>query len=282
MASIDCIDHAVINVKYGMDEAASLFSGLGFSLTPRGFHSHGSLNHLMIFGNDYLELIGVPEGKTIERQDLINAPIGVNGIVFKSNNINKSFTKIKKIGFSGMPPKTLSRSIDIDGKQKTARFQTVTVRNGVFPGGRVYYCQHDTPELVWRPEWQTHPNGVTGILGLTTVTYNTNLEAERFATLLNSEVKTNDVSSCCITLNNFHLTILDPDEYAVRYGKLASRMKARSSIFGAIIFTTDALPTLNKLLYNLDGIITDYCPNRTIVYLEAYNTLLEFRCAKPV
>jgi hypothetical protein len=29
--------------------------------------------------------------------------------------------------------------------------------------GRVYFCQHFTPELVWRPEWQSHPNGALAL-----------------------------------------------------------------------------------------------------------------------
>ena len=82
------LDHAVINVKYDMDGAVQLFKKLGFSMTPRGFHSHGSMNHLMVFENDYLELIGIPEGKMIERQDLMDAPVGTNGIVFKTRSIH--------------------------------------------------------------------------------------------------------------------------------------------------------------------------------------------------
>ena len=52
------LDHAVINVGVNMDAAEVLFTNLGFKLTPRGFHSTGSINHLAMFGADYLELIG--------------------------------------------------------------------------------------------------------------------------------------------------------------------------------------------------------------------------------
>ena len=49
------LDHIAINVKENMDEAYKLFSELGFRLTPRGYHSLGSINHSMVFTNDYLE-----------------------------------------------------------------------------------------------------------------------------------------------------------------------------------------------------------------------------------
>ena len=56
------LDHIAINVKENMDEAYKLFSELGFTLTPRGYHTLGSINHSMVFKNDYLELIGTPKG----------------------------------------------------------------------------------------------------------------------------------------------------------------------------------------------------------------------------
>ena len=52
------LDHVVINVKDDMDLAQLVFSNLGFTLTPRGYHTLGSINHLMMFGSDYMELIG--------------------------------------------------------------------------------------------------------------------------------------------------------------------------------------------------------------------------------
>ncbi|HET7133675.1 MAG TPA: VOC family protein, partial [Gammaproteobacteria bacterium] len=50
------IDHAVIVVR-DLDAAAARFRELGFTLTPRGFHSIGSQNHCIMFGSTYLELL---------------------------------------------------------------------------------------------------------------------------------------------------------------------------------------------------------------------------------
>ena len=49
MSSLARLDHAVINVHMAMDKAESCFQELGFTVTPRGYHSLGSINHLMIF-----------------------------------------------------------------------------------------------------------------------------------------------------------------------------------------------------------------------------------------
>src|SRR5438876_3128607 len=79
---VPSLDHVVINARDDMDAAAAIYRRLGFRLTPRGFHSLGSTNHLAMFATDYLELIAVPRGATSGRLDLLDWPAGLNGLVF--------------------------------------------------------------------------------------------------------------------------------------------------------------------------------------------------------
>ena len=80
------LDHVVINARDDMDRAADIYRRLGFTLTERGYHSLGSINHLAMFGTDYLELIAVPKGATTGRMDLLTFPFGLNGLVFGSED----------------------------------------------------------------------------------------------------------------------------------------------------------------------------------------------------
>ena len=80
------LDHVVINARDDMDRAADIYRRLGFTLTERGYHSLGSMNHLAMFGTDYLELIAVPKGATTGRMDLLTFPSGLNGLVFGSED----------------------------------------------------------------------------------------------------------------------------------------------------------------------------------------------------
>ena len=276
MASTDKLDHTVINVKYDMDTAEALFGKLGFTLTPRGYHSHGSMNHLMMFGTDYLELIGIPEGKEIERKDLMDAPLGINGIVFKTGNVDDIFARLEGAGFAGDPPRAFHRPVDIDGGQKDAKFRTVTVRGDVFPGGRVYYCEHGTPELVWRPEWQAHQNGVTAMPEFVNVAEDTDGEAARFAALLDTEVGMDGNGARMAALDGCRITTLAPDQYAARYGELASAMNGRAAIFGALVFATADLTALNDCVDGLDNVRADRFPGRTVVRIDDYDAVLEF------
>ncbi len=47
------LDHLVINSHFALDDSAKLFADLGFHLTPRGYHSLGSINHLIMFEHHF-------------------------------------------------------------------------------------------------------------------------------------------------------------------------------------------------------------------------------------
>jgi hypothetical protein len=152
------LDHIVINTLRGMDGAAGIFAALGFSLTPLGRHSLGSINHLMMTPGPYLELVGVPDTGR-QRQDVLDSPFGLNGLVLRSNGADETYARLRDAGFPASAPSTFSRPVKIDGAAVEARFRTVRLPVAAFPEGRVYFCQHLTPDYVWREEWFDHANG---------------------------------------------------------------------------------------------------------------------------
>ena len=55
------IDHVLIAVK-DLKQTADVFNNLGFTVTPEGLHpGRGSRNRLVVFENDYLELISITD-----------------------------------------------------------------------------------------------------------------------------------------------------------------------------------------------------------------------------
>src|SRR5213075_1715798 len=56
------IDHVIIGVR-DLERARMGWTRLGFTLTPRGRHlGWGTANYCIMFGHDYLELLGIVEG----------------------------------------------------------------------------------------------------------------------------------------------------------------------------------------------------------------------------
>jgi hypothetical protein len=259
-----------------MEDAYAIFSALGFYLTPRGYQSLGSINHLAMFGTDYLEIVGLPSDGSGSRPDLDNASVGINGLVFKSDDAEATYAYLQAVGLEGPTPIEASRPVEINGQVKTASFRNVNVRSGVFEGGRVYFCEHRTPELVWRPEYQHHQNGVTEVEQFTIVSSEPAAVASNYAKLLDREVVSSG-DDLLVKMDGMELLIQSPTAYGVRYGNLVSPVKNRSTMFGALRFRTPDLSLLRSRLHMIEQpLLVTLEENRIIVRLPEFDTLLEF------
>ena len=184
----------------------------------------------------------------------------------------RKFFVIQNANFHGEVPKSFSRPVNLDNETYQANFQTVTVRSEIFAGGRVYFCEHGTPELIWRPEWQSHSNGAEAIPEIIVVSSMPYNEADDFAKLLNGK---NIVGQ--VIFDGGKITVLSKTQYSERYGTLASSMRNRDSIFGGLIFQTNNRDHLNGMLHNgLDGVETQIEKLRTLVRISAFDALIEF------
>lgn len=164
-APVPRLDHAVINVADRLDQASAQFRRLGFQLTERGHHSLGSSNHLAVFGDNYLELLGFEPGRGELRQDLWQSPPGLSGLVWKTGDAGAVWRYLESQDLDGEPPACFSRPVFLpDGTEDQARFHTVRLRPTLIANGRSFFCQHETPHAVWQDAWRQHPNGVTDIV----------------------------------------------------------------------------------------------------------------------
>src|ERR1700758_1633752 len=94
---VPTLDHVVINARDDMDRAADIYRRLGFTLTPRGYHTLGSMNHLAMFGTDYLELIAAPPGDT-QRPEIMETAEGLNGLVFGTEDSAATYAALQQAG----------------------------------------------------------------------------------------------------------------------------------------------------------------------------------------
>ncbi len=158
-------DHAVITVGARMDAAVDLFAGLGFHVSERGWHTLGSINHLIVLESTYIELLGLPADRSDARPELRDAPEGLNALVFRSDDADETRAQVVARGATLGPVQQFSRPVRIDGVDGDAVFRTVRAPADASPAGRLYFCQHLTPELVWLASRQAHPNGAAELVG---------------------------------------------------------------------------------------------------------------------
>jgi hypothetical protein len=275
------LDHLVINTHFEMNAAHDIFAQLGFTLTPRGRHSLGSINHLMVFENDYLELIGLPSDGGSLRKEVLESPVGIDGLVFQTSDAAHTHQLLQANGLAVQPVQAFSRPVELDGIVSEARFETVRFEPGQFNAGRLYYCKHFTPDLVWRKEWQAHPNGVNKLAALLIVCESPQQEATHYVAAAGGFAVVGANGEYRVRGVHYSLVFVTDAQYAECYGSLTCVGGKRSSFFGAIALQTSSLAPLRKALKRMqkNGLLTvtwHEQPGRIAVQMPGFNTLLEF------
>lgn len=156
-------DHAVV-VCGDLDAAAANWRALGFTLTPRGYHTLGSQNHCIMLARDYLELLHVtaPSPSRQYYWDAQQRGDGCAAMSCKSRDAFATAARLRAAGYKTSDPIEFSRPVRLDdGSEHPATFRVTALDDA--PGARYFVCEHRTPELLWRPEWLAHANGATAI-----------------------------------------------------------------------------------------------------------------------
>jgi len=272
------LDHIAINVRENMDEAYKLFSDLGFTLTPRGYHSLGSINHSMVFKNNYLELIGTPRGKPVTRPELKKAEIGINGLVFKSDNIKKTYQHLVNMRLSNFPPRYFSRPVEINGIEREAKFETVSIKDNIFKAGRVYFCNHLTPNLVWIPDYKSHKNNVLGITEITVIDSNPLSVLKNIYKITDNIKIDKQENFITVKTDDVKLILCDEKYFKERYNNFADEINLRKEMFGSLTLKTSSMLFLRKINpTNFLNILKYEDKNKIQIFLKDYNLILEFK-----
>jgi hypothetical protein len=174
-------DHAVLNLHYDLDSGQDLFSSLGFDVAPRSYHTLGSMNHLVVFDTNYIELIGLDRGNPNPRRELLDWPIGLNGLVIGSDAIEATRARLRSDKLPVLEVKSFSRPVEVGGIVGEARFRTVHLDPNFFRASRLYFCEHLTPDLVWNRAFMQHPNTAHCLSRLWVVAEDPELQASNLA-----------------------------------------------------------------------------------------------------
>jgi hypothetical protein len=251
------LDHAVINVMGKLDEAAAQYGRLGFQLTGRGHHTLGSSNHLAIFGENYLELLGYLPGNETKRADLWTHPAGLTGLVFKSVDPDLVFAALQERGVPTAEPMSFSRPVSLPAGAQDARFRVVRVSGDEVQNGRTFFCHHDTPELVYRGEWRAHPNGAIDIV--------------EFVIASNAPRRT-----AALYERMFGLPLLEPQAVAERYAGAALVSPDGSDRMVALTFKVSSLNTPRAVFDAARIEYKVYAEGIVVSHADAANVALGF------
>lgn len=187
------VDHVAHFVPH-IDAASVALERAGFILTPFSAQSHrpepggplvpaGTGNRCVMLKRGYLEFL-TPTGDTPVANQLraaIQRYVGVHLVALGTAAAEQDHARLAKAGFSPLPPLALQRQIGTESGEDTARFSVVRVPPGTMAEGRIQYCQHHTPHLVWQQRWLTHPNRATALNGVLLCVADPQEAAQRYA-----------------------------------------------------------------------------------------------------
>jgi len=275
-SSLPALDHVVADVHDRMDEAVDLYRGLGFQMTPRGKHTLGSINHLAIFESNYFELLGFEQGASEVRADIMRFPIGLNGLVFQSDDSAATYAQMTGNGVPVQEPLEFFRPVDLgDGKRENARFRVVRLPPGTISGGRLYFCHHFTRHLVWRDEWRHHANGATNIAAVTMVAPDPAATAKIFRRMFGEAAVRDGPNGVTLQMTNASVEIVAPEALSRRFAAAAPDPAGRGEYLAALTIKTTGLAKTAQALAGRQG-VRSHAGGLVVDAAQAFNVTLEF------
>jgi hypothetical protein len=271
---VPTIDHVVVNVRDRIDDGAATYRRLGFTLTPRGYHSLGSMNHLAMFGTDYLELIAAPAGDT-GRPEIMAAPEGLNGLVFASEDAAATHAALAAAGVPVQPPMQFTRPVALPEGAQDATFRTVHLAPRPTGLGRLYFCQHLTRDLVWRDEWRHHANGALGVVRAVIAADDPASLGALFATMFGAAAVREAEGGCTLVAGLARFDVLTPDAVAAQFGDAAPDGGGRAEYMAALTLRTLSLEVAGSALDGVAGVRRD-AARILVSATAAFGTALEF------
>jgi len=268
------LDHVVINARERLDDALACYQRLGFLLTPRGYHTLGSMNHLAIFGTEYLELIGVGPGAA--RTDLLRFPAGLDGLVFGTDDSLGVHGALKAAGVPVAEPTEFSRPVALPQGSEDAKFRTVRLSPDAVPYGRLYFCHHFTRHLVWRDEWRRHPNGVIGVVRAVICAADPAGAATLYRTMFGPAAVRTTGDGCSVLIGLSRFDIVTPHALAAGFGAAAPDPQGRRDYMAGLTLRTADLERTAAMLASA-GVAATRAADRLIVpAVDAFGATLEF------
>lgn len=268
------LDHVVINARDKLDAALACYQRLGFHLTPRGYHTLGSMNHLAIFGTEYLELIGI--GPNATRVDLLRFPAGLDGLVFGTDDSRAVYEALAAAGVPVGEPNEFSRPVTLPSGAENAAFRTVRLKPEAADYGRLYFCHHLTRHLVWRDEWRRHANGVIGVVRAVICAADPAAAATLYRTMFGPEAVRATVDGASVLIGLSRFDILTPRALAQGFGAAAPDPQGRNAYMAGLTFRTVDLARTATVLRAAGVPLVEANGCVRVPAAEAFGATLEF------
>lgn len=284
------IDHPVVTVR---DHKAVLaqFRAIGFSPSPVSYHPWGTVLSLMMFRDNFIELIGVDDASKFETNAINGFCYGRNVGVFLERAEGLGLVSLHSKDADGDHARLVSQGLKSQGridfrrdmKKADGTPDTAVVSLGLFLNEQQrdvshFICHQHRPELIWVPEWQNHPNGANAVTAVTYIAHQPFELCERFEAMYGAQAMTRGEGSLRVDTGCGAFRVLSHDAVKRTFGDIPLPWWADDAPHGiAITVATSRFDEL-KTLWQRNGIAFQSSPSGSLLLAPQVcgNVILEF------
>lgn len=227
-----------------LDGAKAQLERLGFQVSFENVHMNmgadgvqrpsGTINRLSILGLGYLEFLGA-RGETPladQHRAQLGRYEGLHLMAFNSADVPAEALRLAAEGFTPLESVDMRRPVQLPNGDHDGHFSVLRVPPGVMAEGRVQWCGHHSPDLVWHESQTTHPNGISALTCALWVVDNVDEALGRYSRFLRKPAKRLGVGAGCVPLERGMLIFAEPN----RAADFAPGLAIPTTPFGGAVF----------------------------------------------
>jgi hypothetical protein len=187
------LEHPLV-VSDDVDALAERYRALGFAPTRKGYNPWGTGTQLVLFPDNFIELMGIDDRRLIDVPSETGFRFGRfiadqlerrEGIAMIALHSDDAAADVAAVTARGVAPDGLvkfRREVTLpDGGKDTAVVSLAMLIDWQQPQLSLFICQQLRPEFVWVPEWMQHPNGAQAIVQVVYAAAEPKSHRQRFA-----------------------------------------------------------------------------------------------------
>jgi hypothetical protein len=270
------LDHIVHAVR-DMDAASEFYVRAGFTVGSRNRHPWGTHNHIVQFPGFFVELLNIGQAELIVPhaprvfsfgdflRDFLARGEGLAMLVLEGRDAAADAEAFRRAGIGDFEVFDFEREAKRpDGLAVKVAFSLAFATDKQARDAGFFTCQQHYPENFWNPAFQDHPNGVTGIAGITMVAEQPEVHRHFLGAFAGvSEVKSS-ASGISVTTPRGDVQIMTPSAYRTLIGNEEPDL-ARGGRLAAIRFVARDKAKLLSVLAKGDIVAIERSGNVVVV-----------------
>ena len=172
------LEHPLVTSR-NLDGLAARYRALGFAPTRKGLHPWGTGTQLVLFPDNFIELMDIenralidhasPDGFRFGRfiADFLARREGISMIALHSDDAKADLAAVSARGVANRGLVDFRRDVVLPNGSKDQAVVTLAMLIDDEPQLSHFICHQHRPEFVWVRDWMDHPNGAVAIVSVT-------------------------------------------------------------------------------------------------------------------